>query len=43
MEHVAPEVRCHFTECFDFYQIKNAAPVEKKFVVGEYFSFCFVL
>ena len=42
MEHVVPKVRCHFIECFDFYRIKNAA-VEKKFVVGEYFSFCFVL
>jgi len=43
MEYVAHKIRCHFIECFDFSRIKNAVPVEKKFVVGEYFSFCFVL
>jgi len=43
MEHVSPNRRCHFIECFDFYRIKNAGPVEKKFVIGEYFSFfCFI-
>ena len=43
MEYVAPKIRCHFIECFDFYRIKNAVHVKKIFVVGEYFSFCFVL
>jgi len=38
MEHVSPKSRYHFIECVDFHTIKHAAPIQKKFVVGEYFS-----
>jgi len=38
MEHVAPKSRYHFIECVDFHTIKHAAPIQKKFVVDEYFS-----
>ena len=37
MEHVAPKSRYHFIECVDFHTIKHAAPIQKKFVVGEFF------